>query len=124
MTPDETVDLLTLVQSYDRRTVGEADVAAWHLAIGDQPYADAQNAVIAHYRESREWIMPADIRQRVREIRQGRLDITPVPPAPPEVAANPDAYRKWRGDWRKKIADGDFVRPAVGGTRAVEDGDL
>jgi hypothetical protein len=123
LTPEQTVDLLTLVQSFDRRTVGEADVTAWHLAVGDLPFADSQEAVIAHYRDSREWLMPADIRHRVKETRQERLNITPVPPAPPDVAADPNAYREWYRDWRKRIADGEFVRPAIGGTAALEGGE-
>ena len=35
MTTEEVIDLLTLMASYDRRTVGNADVAAWRLVVGD-----------------------------------------------------------------------------------------
>lgn len=66
MTPEETGKLLGTCASYDRRTVGETDVIAWYRVLNDLPYTDCEAAVITHYTDSREWIMPADIRSRVR----------------------------------------------------------
>lgn len=106
MTTDEVIDLLTLMASFDRRTVGEADVAAWYLAVGDLPSGDAQEAVLEHYRESREWIMPADVSARVGAVRAGRLRITPVPEAPPEIADDPEAFRQWLREGAQAIASG------------------
>jgi hypothetical protein len=78
MTLEETIDLLATCAAYDRRTIGEADAVAWHAVVGDLPFAEAQQAVFAHYAESREWIMPADVRTRVRrrqrdEAERGRI---------------------------------------------------
>lgn len=103
---DEVVDLLTLIQVYDRRTVGKADVAAWLLIVDDLPFADAQAAVLAHYRESREWIMPADVRGRVNEMRRARLKAAPPLDPPHEVADDPAAYRAWLEREQRKIANG------------------
>lgn len=114
MTTEETIDLLTLMQAYDRRTVGRTDVAAWHLVVSDLPFADAQAAVLAHYRESRDWIMPADVRSRVNEMRRERLENAPVLDPPHEVADNPAAYQAWLEREQRKIADG------TGPLRAVE----
>jgi hypothetical protein len=114
LTPEQTVDLLTLVQSFDRRTVGKTDVAAWHLAVGDLSFGDSQDAVIGHYQDSRDWIMPADVRRRVKAARAERLSLTPLPDPPAAVANDPDAYQAWLGTERKRIADGPNETRAIG----------
>ena len=60
-------------------------IAFWLSMVGDLSYADAAEAVQAHYRESREWIMPSDIRRRVREIRAERLAHAEIPAPPAEL---------------------------------------
>lgn len=72
MTPAETARVLAKCAAYDQRTVGEADVMAWHENIGDLDYGDAMEAVRRHYRESTERIMPAHVRQSCRAIRNER----------------------------------------------------
>ena len=74
MTLDETIDLLATCAAYDRRTIGKTDAVAWHAVVCDLPFADAQQAVFAHYSESREWIMPADVRQRVKRKQRDLAD--------------------------------------------------
>jgi hypothetical protein len=74
MTLDETIDLLTTCAAYDRRTIGKADAVAWHAVVRDLPFTDAQEAVFAHYSESREWIMPADVRTRVKRKQRDEAD--------------------------------------------------
>jgi hypothetical protein len=69
MTPPEIVELLTLAATYDYRKIGEADVEAWHLALDDITIDDAKTAVVAHYRESTDRLMPAHVRQGVRALR-------------------------------------------------------
>ena len=49
MTPDETVDLLTVAAAFDQRTVGEGDAMAWYAVVGDLDFAEAKQAVIGHY---------------------------------------------------------------------------
>ena len=61
MTPADIARLLAACAAYDRRTVGEMDIIAWHKAIGALDYAD-----------SRDWIMPADVAAGVRAIRNDR----------------------------------------------------
>ena len=114
MTTDEVIDLLTFMASFDRRTVGQADVAAWKLAVGDLPFADAQEAVLAHYRESRDWAMPVDIRDRVKAMRGERLKSVPMSDPPDEVADDPAAYQAWLLAERKRIADGPAALRALG----------
>lgn len=117
MTPDEVIDLLTLIQSYDRRTVGRADVAAWLLVVGDLPFSDAHEAALGHYRESREWIMPADVRSRVRAIQAARLAVTPIPAPPPELLDDEAAYRAHLRASAQAIASPDEPPRAIGGAR-------
>ncbi|MEU1736496.1 hypothetical protein [Streptosporangium sp. NPDC020145] len=108
MTPEETIDLLSLAASFDRRTVGRADVMAWHAAVGDLDFADARDAVVAHYRDNREWIMPADVRKRVKAVREERLARQPVPAPPAEN------YRAGLRAAIDQIAGGRSVQHALG----------
>lgn len=88
MTPEESGKLLGMCAAYDNRNVDDSAMYAWFRVIGDLPYAECESAVIAHYSESREWIMPADVRTRVKrkqrdEAERGRI----------RQVLDPDAYR-------------------------------
>lgn len=74
MTPEETGKILGLCASYDNRNTEDAATYAWFRAIGDLPFAECEEAVIAHYSESREWIMPADVRKRARRQQRDLAD--------------------------------------------------
>jgi len=100
MTLDETIDLLATCAAYDRRTVGKSDAVAWHAVMRDLPFEYAQEAVFAHYSESREFIMPADVRTRVKrkqrdEAERGRI----------RQVLDPEAYRR-----EVQAADEAFMR--------------
>lgn len=66
MTRDEIALVLTKCASYDRRTIGRADVLAWHEAIGDLPLEPALRAVAVHHGESTEWCRPGHLRRIIR----------------------------------------------------------
>jgi hypothetical protein len=72
MTRSEIALLLGAVAARDQRTIGDADVLAWHEDLGDLDFADARAAVSRHYRENDKRIMPAHIRHHVRIIRSER----------------------------------------------------
>lgn len=72
MTPGEMARVLAKCAAYDQRTIGDADVAAWHEAVGDLGYDDALAAVTRHYRTSRDRMWPADLREQVVAIRNAR----------------------------------------------------
>lgn len=72
MTHDDVVDVLAKVAAYDQRTVGQADVLAWHEALSDVDRSAALTAVTRHYRESTDRLMPAHIRRLARTIRDER----------------------------------------------------
>jgi hypothetical protein len=87
-TGKEASELLAFCAAFDRRTVGKSDVAAWLQALGDLGYAECRDAVIAHYRDSREFIMPADIRARVKRVRRDQSERDRA-----RIVLDPAAYR-------------------------------
>lgn len=114
MTRDEVIDLLSLAAGYDRRKAGHTDIDAWHLAVGDLRLDDARLAVVGHYRETTDWLMPAHVRQRVKAIRSARLQESPMEGTPPPDAAG---YAAWYAAERKRIADGTPSPRALDGSR-------
>lgn len=62
MTPGDCARVLAAAAARDLRTIGEFDVMAWQQDIGDLDYTDALESVSRHYRQTRDRIMPADIR--------------------------------------------------------------
>jgi hypothetical protein len=106
VTPDETVDLLTVAAAFDQRTVGEGDAMAWHAVLGDLEFPDARQAILGHYAESADRVMPAHIRQRVREARVQRIQDAGIPAPPPELVDDPPAYRAALHAAAVAIADG------------------
>lgn len=123
MTADEVGKLLGLMALADNRKPPEDDegrkamIGFWLGMIGDLSYADAVQAVRDHYRESREWIMPADVRRGVKAIRQARLDAAGPTEIPPELADRPIEAREWLQRTRDAIADGQEPPLAIGSAR-------
>lgn len=93
--------VLTAAAAFDRRTVDESTAQAWSAALPDIGPDEARDAVVAHYREKRDWIMPADIRAIVRRVRDKRLSELPPIAPPPELADNPALEAKWLREVRK-----------------------
>lgn len=121
MDANEVGKLLGFMALADNRKPPEDDegrkamIAFWLGQVGDLDYADASQAVQDHYRDSREWIMPADIRRRVKAIRADRLARKPLPAPPAEVADQPGRYQQIVAANVKRIADGFAPPPAIGG---------
>ena len=114
MTKAEVARLLAVAAAFDQRTTGEEDDVAWLAAVGDLSFTDARTAVIAHYRESRERIMPADIRERVETARARRIADAPPVQIPPELADDPVAANEWKRAQYAAIADGRPAPKAIG----------
>jgi hypothetical protein len=113
VTLEEVIDLLTLAAAFDRRHIGEADSIAWHAALGDLAFTDAQAALIGHYQDSREFVMPADVRTRVKAARRDRLarEVVPAPDIDPDL---PGRYRSALAAAVRRIGDGFASRVAIG----------
>lgn len=71
MNLSEAAELLATVQSFDKRTVGQVDAAAWHAALGDLPLDLCRQAVVKHYSHETSWLMPAHVRKLVNSDRTG-----------------------------------------------------
>lgn len=69
---EETANALALAQAYDNRTVGEANIRAWHLVLGDLDAGDVMEAIRRHHGTESAWIMPAHIVRLVGEIGRER----------------------------------------------------
>lgn len=70
--------LLAKIQLGDRRQVTDLVIADWLETIGHLAYQPAYEAVVAHRRESTEYLMPAHITQRVRKANpQQALTMSP-----------------------------------------------
>jgi hypothetical protein len=66
MTRGDIAKLFSVIAAFDRRTIGEADIMAWHAALNDLDFIECRDAVIAHFRISDEWLTPARIREQIR----------------------------------------------------------
>jgi hypothetical protein len=117
MTPEEIIDLLTFAAAVDGRDVGKADVAAWHVVIGDLNFGDAQQALVEHYQESRFRVMPADVRQRVKAIRRDRLERAVIEAPEHELADQPGRYKAELDRRIREIAGGKDVNRVLANDR-------
>lgn len=113
MTPGEVVILARYVKACcPQQVIDEFTPDAWHDLLGDLRLEDCR-AAVTDVARMQPFVAPSEIRGRVKEVRQGRLDRSPVPCPPPHVAADPDAYREWHRTWRKRIADGEWTAPEI-----------
>jgi len=131
LTKDAVLLILARCASFDQRTIGKADVEAWHLVIGYMTHAEAERAVVEHYSEESRRIWPADIVRRVEERRNqwfaahpdygpDRPDVVPPWATPEEWQAMWDRGEEmWRAGMtanRERIRES--MRRALGGTGA------
>ncbi|KDE14234.1 hypothetical protein [Rhodococcus aetherivorans] len=75
LTRDDVIDILTAIAAYDRRTIGEGDIAAWGAAL--RPDLDRQLAIEAvriHNATSEDWIKPVHVNKLAVDIRKDRAD--------------------------------------------------
>jgi hypothetical protein len=88
MTPAEAQNLLSVAAAFDNRKPSEEAAIAWSHALADLPYGDCRDAVVAHYRTSSEWLMPAKVIAEVKRVR-GQAHRGPPAARPPAAARTP-----------------------------------
>lgn len=66
MNRNDTIDVLTAIAAFDQRTVGDADVDAWHAVIYDLPREYALHAVAQHHRTTTDRCKAAHIVKLVK----------------------------------------------------------
>lgn len=111
MEPEVIGDVLAVAAAFDNRTVGAADSMAWYRVIGHLNQREAEEAIIAHYSETTDRIMPAHVLARVGKLRALRIAHA-GPEAVPD--ADPDdvpAYQAALREGRFKVASGMSSRP-------------
>ena len=61
MNQQELGRVVARIQAGDNRTVDHVTMAHWGETIGHLPYQDALEAVVMHFRESTDYLMPAHV---------------------------------------------------------------
>ena len=107
MTPAQAQALLTVAAAFDNRKPDPDAAMAWSLALDGYGFEDCRDAIVAHYRTTRDWIMPSDVTTAVKRTRGSRIEDAPPPSPPPGL--DPDRtgdYAHWLAGVRRAIADG------------------
>ena len=74
MSPEDAAKVLLLVQVYDNRSFDEYTAKAWADALDSLELGDCLDAVRNYFRRSREWLMPAALRDEARKILRERKE--------------------------------------------------
>ncbi len=112
MKPTEAAALLTIAAAFDNRKPDADQAKAWALALHRERFEDCRDAIVEHYRASREWLMPNEVVAGVRRLRERRLSEYGPIPAPAYI--DPDdaaALRRYIADMQRQIADGTITAP-------------
>jgi hypothetical protein len=99
-------DLLALMAQYDYRTVDEEGVMAWLMQLGGIDFTDAFLVVAGWHGSTRERMTAFDVRDRVRALRQERIERAGlgVLCPPPSVLEDDGEYRAWLREARRVAA--------------------
>lgn len=81
MTRDQIIDLLSIIVSYDNRAADEPAVIAWSAVAQSArwTWAEARDAVVAHYTSRTDWLMPAHVTTHIRARRRDQIERAAVP---------------------------------------------
>jgi hypothetical protein len=64
--------VLAKAAAFDNRTIGDANLLAWHEILGDLDVDDCLDAISQHHRESTDYLMPAHVRRIALKLRKDR----------------------------------------------------
>lgn len=110
----ETAKVLAKAAAFDQRTVGEADIMAWHEVIADLDAEDALSAVSRWYRDSTDRLMPATLRKTVGVLRAERFHAAKVAEEQERLANGPERPAAVRFDELPPDVQGAFRGPFSG----------
>jgi hypothetical protein len=95
MNTQEAAALLAVAAAFDNRKPDADAAMAWAAALHDVRFEDARDAVVAHYRKSSDWLMPAMVTARVSEQVSARhRRFGPLIP-PTSLEGDVDKEREW-----------------------------
>ena len=113
MTPAEAAALLTIAAAFDNRKPDEDAAKAWAVALDGYRYEDCREAVVAHFRRSREWLMPVEVIEGVKRIRYDRVQkFGPFDPPGVLDPTKEGEYYEWYRTTIRRIADGELTDPS------------
>lgn len=97
---DQIIDLLSVIAAYDRRSIGEGDIAAWSESArrAGWRFEDAVDAVHAHFADSSKWLMPGHVTERIRLARR-----QPAPAGEVLALAKPPASAERRAEFMAQL---------------------
>jgi hypothetical protein len=104
--PSEAALVLTKCAAFDSRTIGEADAIAWAEALSSANCSlqDSLRGVTEHYTTTSSRIMPLELINKVRAIRQARIKAAGEPDYPPDLTVAQE--RGWRAVWLAAVESG------------------
>ena len=112
MNTQEAAALLAVAAAFDNRKPDADAAMAWGIALEGYEFADCRNAIVAHYRETREWLMPSDVIDNIQALRAKRMEpfgrLTP----PQHIQGDPADEMKWILWAREEIQSGRATTPA------------
>jgi hypothetical protein len=108
--------LLAAAMVYDNRKPGDAAIMGWAEAAsrGRWTYGEALNAIHAHYAESRDFIMPGDITQRIRARRHRPAPVRALLAEPDRVPADPARVAAMVAEIAAKFGWRTYAEPTTG----------
>lgn len=113
MNPSEAALVLGVAAAFDRRTVGEADALAWSAALPDVTADEARQAVVDHYRDSSDWVMPSHVRRLALAARRAARAAVPHVDPPPALADDPRTEQAWLRAYAKAFQDKGDLAAAI-----------
>lgn len=75
----ELAQVLARIQAGDNRVVDRVTVEHWRETIGHLAFQDALEAVVMHFRESTDYLVPAHVIRNARRVRDARNDPFALP---------------------------------------------
>lgn len=109
MNVQQAAALLTVAAAFDNRKPDEDAAKAWAMALGDLPFLDCRDAIVAHYQASSEWLMPAKVITEVRRVRSKRIAEGEGQLTPPPHAREGAALHEWLRVAKRRLGDGESV---------------
>ncbi|AWN03659.1 helicase loader [Gordonia phage Jace] len=103
MTPDDIIELLQLVTTYDNRNTDPYMEASWLDAalVARWNVDDAFGAVRQHFAHSTDWIMPGHVTAIIRQKRSGPAPFAEVRALPMAPPARAELRAQLREGWRE-----------------------
>lgn len=74
MNRDDVIDLLTIASCVDNRQVTNGDIIVWHEHLERYDKDECLDAIMAHQRDSTDYLQPAHVIERVRAKRNDAID--------------------------------------------------